>query len=309
MTVDADDVGLLVALGALLEERHVTRAAHRLGVTQSTMSTNLRRLRERFGDPLLVRSSNAHRLTPLAESILPGVLEALRAAGTVFSTSGFDPATSDQHFRVAISEFAQVCVGAEFARILRNEAPSVRVSFVSLNGRFADIERTARDFDLVVLPWAAPDASVVEAPLFSDRLVGVLDAAHPALRTGTRPGDALADAPFVSAVPFAGDVAPPPLGDDLREFAGLGTSPPVLTLSYFAAGQVIRGTEMWCLLPERLATMPGFAAGTVVLPIDAPSSQAAFTENLVWHESRHSDPGTTWLRGALGRAGAALPAV
>lgn len=49
------DLNLLVYFDALLQTRHVSRAAERLGVGQSAMSAALGRLRNLFEDPLLVR--------------------------------------------------------------------------------------------------------------------------------------------------------------------------------------------------------------------------------------------------------------
>lgn len=51
-TLNQLDLNLLKALAMLLDERNVTRAAQRLGVTQPAMSAMLNRLRDAFGDPL-----------------------------------------------------------------------------------------------------------------------------------------------------------------------------------------------------------------------------------------------------------------
>ena len=67
------DLNLLVALRALLNERHVTRAASRLGLSQSATSHALSRLRELYEDPLLVRSGRVLQLTPRAARLLPSL--------------------------------------------------------------------------------------------------------------------------------------------------------------------------------------------------------------------------------------------
>ena len=64
------DLNLLVLLHALLEERHITRAAERSFLSQSAMSRALERLREMFGDPLLVRSGRAYERTVRGERVL-----------------------------------------------------------------------------------------------------------------------------------------------------------------------------------------------------------------------------------------------
>src|SRR4051812_26522255 len=95
-----DPAGLL-ALHALLEERHVTRAARRLGITQSSMSHRLALLRQELGDPLLVRVKGALVPTPRAQAIvrpLADALDSLRRA--VNPPERFDPHTS--HLTVSL---------------------------------------------------------------------------------------------------------------------------------------------------------------------------------------------------------------
>ena len=66
MNLASLDLNLLVSLDALLQERSVTRAAARMGLSQPALSASLARLRRHFGDELLSRVGNEYRLTPLA---------------------------------------------------------------------------------------------------------------------------------------------------------------------------------------------------------------------------------------------------
>ena len=68
--MEATDFGLLVSLDALLQEGSVTNAARRVGLSTPAMSHALARMRERLGDPLLVRSGRGMVLTPRAEALL-----------------------------------------------------------------------------------------------------------------------------------------------------------------------------------------------------------------------------------------------
>ena len=92
MVLDGLDATNLVALHVLLEERHVTRAARRLGITQSSMSHRLARLRETLEDPLFTRSSGGLVPTPRAESVAVPLRDALRALeAAVAPPRPFDP--------------------------------------------------------------------------------------------------------------------------------------------------------------------------------------------------------------------------
>lgn len=64
------DLNLLVVFDVLMEERSVTRAADRLGRTQSAISHALGRLREQLGDPLLVKSGMRMLPSPFAEHLV-----------------------------------------------------------------------------------------------------------------------------------------------------------------------------------------------------------------------------------------------
>ncbi len=70
MNIQTIDLNLMVAFEALMEERNVTRAARRIGLSQPAMSRTLGRLREMFGDPLLVRSGRQYERTARGESVL-----------------------------------------------------------------------------------------------------------------------------------------------------------------------------------------------------------------------------------------------
>src|SRR3954470_19477030 len=90
--LSAIDLNLLVILRALLRERHVTRAARQVGLSQSATSHALSRLRELCGDPLLVRHGRSLELTPRATQLLPGLERGLsELLGVVTSEPPFDP--------------------------------------------------------------------------------------------------------------------------------------------------------------------------------------------------------------------------
>jgi|SoiMethySBSTD1v2_1073268.scaffolds.fasta_scaffold16205_8 DNA-binding transcriptional LysR family regulator len=103
--IDRLDPTNLVALHVLLEERHVTRAARRLGITQSSMSHRLARLRDTLQDTLFVRSSAGLLLTPRAQSIAGPLAQALRALeAAVVPPAPFDPATSRSTISIAMPD-------------------------------------------------------------------------------------------------------------------------------------------------------------------------------------------------------------
>jgi hypothetical protein len=111
------DMNLLVSLDALLQERSVSRAAERLGLSQPSLSASLARLRRHFRDDLLARVGNRYELTPLAAQLAEQTTSALAAVARVFASEpDFDPATSEREFTVLISDYAITGAGPAAGR-------------------------------------------------------------------------------------------------------------------------------------------------------------------------------------------------
>ena len=131
MKLETFDLNLLRALELLLTECSVTRAAERMHVTQSAMSGILRRLRDQFGDPLLVASGRTMRPTPRGLELLAPVRHALRfIRSEVLDYPGFEPATSDRHFTIASTDFTTFAILMEALRRIASIAPAVRLTIV-----------------------------------------------------------------------------------------------------------------------------------------------------------------------------------
>ena len=92
------DANLLVALDVLLQERHVTRAAQRLGITQSAMSQTLQRVRDTLDDPILVRSGRTMIATPRGEALAGPLREALQGLALVLDDVAIDEAKLERKF-------------------------------------------------------------------------------------------------------------------------------------------------------------------------------------------------------------------
>jgi DNA-binding transcriptional LysR family regulator len=98
------DLNLLHALHALLEERHVTGAVKRCFQSQPAMSRALDRLRETFGDPLLVRTGRVYERTVRGESVLRELKSIMGRLGAMVRGEEFSPARTQERFRVAMTD-------------------------------------------------------------------------------------------------------------------------------------------------------------------------------------------------------------
>ncbi len=143
MNINRVDLNLLVYLDALLRERNVTQAAHQLNLSQPAMSNGLRRLRDLFGDPLLVRTSDgmtpterALELEPLVRDILSKVDQAIQPG------ADFDPVSAARTFRIMASDYAESTLLPAVLGRLRNEAPGISLDIMTPSDvSFLDVER------------------------------------------------------------------------------------------------------------------------------------------------------------------------
>ena len=125
------DLNLLVVFDVLMIERSVTRAAERLGRTQSAVSHSLSRLRDQFGDPLLIKSGLRMQPTAFALDLIEQARPMLGGIQRVISPQHiFDPSNSLRVFRIASPDFT-LTLFADLLCRLRSEAPSVSVEWTA----------------------------------------------------------------------------------------------------------------------------------------------------------------------------------
>jgi DNA-binding transcriptional LysR family regulator len=316
--VNGIDLNLLAVLGALLEERNLTRAGARLSVSQPAMSGALARLRQHFGDELLVRSGRQHVLTPMATVLLPAVQEALRQMERTLSAPlEFDPATSTRRFSIAVSAQSILALSELLARV-HAAAPRVAIETWPITTALLDGGRPLLCHDLLIGPAGLRAGGEPEV-ILRDRLVYVADPANPRLRDGRLTIADLAALPHAAArlcdpappwgqSPVMGGSRPPsPLADTTDTGPGpataalerLGLTPAVVltTAGWLPLPFLVAGTDMIAAVPERLARRLAGAAGVTV--IEPPFGPIEVTETAWWHPMRATDPALTWLRAIL----------
>ncbi len=186
------NLNLLVPLLALLEERSVTRAASKVGLSQPAMSHALRRMRQLLGDELIVRQGSKMTLTPHAIELLAPLRRTLRDTARIVSPFSFDPAVDRRTISVAMTTSTAFVIGSHLARVLAERAPNTQLRLITTtlasNALF-----TEEGVDVVLLAEAFASPHPRER-LFDDRWVMIAsrDAAQGATAT-----EMLTDLPHV----------------------------------------------------------------------------------------------------------------
>jgi LysR family transcriptional regulator, transcriptional activator of nodD3 and syrA len=286
------DLNLLVVLDVLLAERSVTKAAKRLGLSQSAVSNALARLRESLDDVLLVRAANAMVPTSRALALQREVRDALDRIGhAIGGGATFDPKTAHRSFVIAATDYVQfVLLGALVERV-RRTAPGVSLQIVS----------PARDF-----PWTGLEAGSVDLLLagnradpvprglhrrwlFRDHLVCMLRAGH-RYATGTLTLDRYLELDHIEALPI-GAVG---LADEILSALGR-TRRIVLTVPHFLiAPFVVMQSDCCFTLAHRIAQP--LAELLPLRPLPVPFGTHRVAIGALWHDRAHGDPAHRWLR-------------
>ncbi len=289
-----DDVNLLLALEVLLRERHVTRAARRLGLAQSAMSQRLARLRAFFGDPLLVPAGAALALTPRAEAMaapLAGALAALRAA--VQAGEPFDPGTSQRGFVLLGNDVLEAVGMPLLAPRVRREAPGVRLTVEQLDAGFAArLGDGTADFAFAPDFLVAP--SLRRRALPPDPFVVLARRDHPVAGGPLTLDDYLA----FDHVLIAPRGAPGGVVDAALAALGRQRRVAVRSLHFVTAPLLLPDTDLLLTCPSSVAdACSALPLCRLAPPLELPSDRVS----VVWHERAQHDPGHAWLRGHFDR--------
>ena len=292
------DLNLLPALEALLRRRNVTRAAAEVGLSQPAMSRALARLRDIFGDPLLVRAGGGLAPTPAAEALAPKVAVALESLRGIFRAPALDPARLERTIRLAAADAQTILLAPRLVARLEREAPGVDLVFSSI-GRDIMARMEQGEVDICFATAATPlPPGVVSDALARDRVALVMRRGHPAANRDWTVADyALWRHATVSF-----------FGDGVSEIdARLGAAGVVrrigLTTPHFMA--TVAAVAQSDLVTTISAAFAGRFAESLDLVLKTPPFDDVLDMTAVSTRLRAADPVLQWFRGLLGQESAA----
>ncbi|TNF08712.1 MAG: LysR family transcriptional regulator [Gammaproteobacteria bacterium] len=271
------------------EEGSVSRAAERLGTSQSAVSHTLDKLRAITGDPLFVRAGRGIVPTSRALALVGQVQASLDSLRALTTSDEFDPATAHQHFTVAANDFQRDFILPDFLKMVRDEAPGVTFGVIPLNfAPNSDILREDR-CQLMITPHPPEASDIIQRRLLTDHYVCYYD---PECRDAPSTLEAYLAAQHVEVV-LAGSTHL--LVDKTIHTLGLERNI-FLTLPNFAGiSEFIRGTDLLATLPSKLAgnSIKGIASHS--LPFESPK----LSMYMLWHKRYQTSPSHRWLRQTL----------
>jgi len=302
------DLNLLRVFDEVMAERSLTRAAHKLSITQPAVSNAMRRLREVLGDELVVRSGQGVEPTPRALALWPPVREALAQLQESLAPGLFEPATAESTFVLAMADATAATLVPALVSIIEREAPGISVRVLPLTTRDPRrlLDDEAADMAVGYFPAVLADLTAraqsggavafESRRLYDGEYVCVMRQGHP-----------LADAPLTldaycearhMLVSFSGR----PFGFIDEALASLGRERKVVITvnQFFTAGRVVSGSNLLTVLPRHFVPVTGIADALVqrALPLDVPAVHV----DALWRRRGPQQTAMTWLLQALARS-------
>lgn len=296
MNLRSVDLNLLVALDALLTEKHVTRAATKVGLSQSAMSSALGRLRMLMRDELLIRNATGMEPTPRALELEEPLRQLLRQAERLLESDGsFDPATMTGHFRLRMSDVLEYLLMPPLLAQLEQEAPGVTLDVVHLSPGQTVTALEADDIDIAVSMDLEHAGAVQAMPLFDDRMVCVMAKDHPCA------AEALTLDLFLSLPHLKVSISATDGRYVDARLAGMRRARHVVlnVPHWLVVPHLLRHSSMVAVMSARLAEC--FVEDGLVLKA-LPFESAGFHWSMYWHRRHDGVPAQTWLREKLREA-------
>jgi DNA-binding transcriptional LysR family regulator len=297
------DLNLLPIFVALMEERSVTRAAERVGMTQPALSNALSRLRLMLQDQLFIRERYGIQPTPIAIELAPAIAGALaRLDDAVLGQQGFDPAQAERLFTIAPNGYVEfVLVPAVVAR-LQQVAPGIKLRLTPYGNDLVETGVVSGTTALVLGRIIDPPDNLVIQHLMDEGLACAVRADHPKIgETMTR--EQFETLKHVNIVPpgrmRAGLFQALAQQQVKREVA-------ISVTNFFAVAEMVAVTDYCATLPSLICRRLGQDPRLKILP--TPVDLGSFPVEMAWHVRYRHDPAHRWLRTLVGEVAVGLKA-
>ena len=301
MNIAKIDLNLLVYLDVLLREGSVTKAANQLSITQPAMSNGLKRLRDLFKDPLLVRTSDGMTPTKRALELQPTIRDVLsKLESSIQPETEFNPETSTRTFRIMASDYAESTLLLELIEELSYKAPNITLDLITPSDvTFHDVEQGK--VDMAINRFDELPLSFHQKVIWYDQFACVLNKNNPRCENFNLDNYLSGQHIWVSKTGFGIGVGIDPnevqkLGWVDAELTKIGKQRQirVFTRHYHAALQLAKTQNLIATLPSRAAKIFKDDPDIVVLP--PPLDIPPIALKMAWSALLQHDAGHIWLR-------------
>ena len=285
------DLNLFVVFDAIYREGNLTRAAQRLHLSQPAVSHALARLRERFDDPLFERAGKGMAPTPLAKSIVERVRQALQELESTLSDGlVFDPAQANRVFTLAARDVMEFTALPPLMVHLQQQAPAIQLRSLRIPRRDMMQQLSSGQIDFAADVLLPVSDDIEHQLLGCESLAVALRVGHPLLQTELALDDYVGAAHVLVSSRNDG----PGVEDFALSRSGFSRRVALRCQNYYAALQVVKGTDLLLTLPQTYARQMQASGGIAVLPL--PLQLPPVDVHLYWHKRANRDPALVWLK-------------
>ncbi|AUN32409.1 LysR substrate-binding domain-containing protein [Niveispirillum cyanobacteriorum] len=288
------DLNLLPTFIALMEERNVTRAAERLGMTQPALSNALNRLRVMLRDPLFIRERYGMQPTEKAQELAPVIAAALATLDDiVLGQQDFDPAQANRLFTIAPNSYVEYVLMPAVVTRLREQAPGIKLRLTPFGTDLAETGVVSGSTAMVIGRITDPPDNLVVQHIMDDGLACVVRADHPTI------GDSLSREQY-EALKHVNMLPPGRLRAGLfqaLEKQALKREVAVSVTHFLAVPELVAVTDYCSTLPRLICRQLARDKRLKVMP--APADLGTFPVEMAWHVRYRHDPAHRWLRGLV----------
>jgi DNA-binding transcriptional LysR family regulator len=297
ININSVDLNLFLVFQAIYTTGSVTQAGEQLFMTQSAVSNALKRLRERFDDPLFVRTPKGMVPTPVAAQLIQLVEEGLaKFKQALDQVRRFDAGTSDHLFRIAINDIGQMVIMPLLLASARASAPSVRFETLGASVEEARQMLVEGRIDLAVGSWGSMGNGFHEQRLFTETFVALLNIDHEIQSTQMSFEQYFAAEHLAYRPSGASDAA---LQATLLEADMLARRKVVFTAAHtLGLSSILASSSLVLTVPLRLGQAL-MSARSGLRIVQLPFAVRPFSVRQQWHDRNHADGANLWLRGQI----------
>ena len=284
------NLNLLRSLHILLEERHVSRAAERLHLTQSAVSRQLAQLRELCDDPLLVRDGNGLVATPHALAMQDKLSHLLTEFDDLIANKAFDPKTCKQEFVISSSDYVAQYIIPLVMNQLTAQAPNIDITYRLWQPDFlTSFNETGIHIASTMLPHKPEHLSSVK--IGEDKTVCLMRSDHPLRDSSQLTPEELLCFPHLKVT--GGGDKDSMIDSHLKQL-GLKRRIGLKVPFFSAAVNTLKNTDFIMLVPEHIANNLAKEEGLLCKPI--PFVTTVHKYWLIWHPKFDQDRAHQWIR-------------
>ena len=269
-----------------------SRAAESLGVTQSTVSYAVSRLRETFKDPLFVRQGSGIVPTERCTEIVTQSSELLDRFEAMAAPRDFDPAVASLEIGISCNFYERVTILPEVIRTLRREAPGMKLRIIPSTVRGKE-QLVRSESDILIGPIQIEEMGYYRRSLMSDDYVCVMDMNNPLARQDMDKKTCVAAPQIV--VNYGGNFRSKFLV--VMEAQGFYPNAAMEVPSPANLADLLEGTDLIATIPARMARSFGKRVAVVPCPFSAEISI-----DLFWTARTHVSAPHVWLRSVIAAA-------